>query len=483
MKRSVVLLGLLLAMLAGVGLGAAACNPSGSVADINRQLGAGVNLGQALEAPREGDWGFEIEADFFPLIADAGFGHVRVPINWAAYADTSAPYLIPDGNDPTVNHPDYSNIWDRIDWVVDLADQNDLMVIINVHHYEELHLDPVAHQSRFEAIWEQIAERYAGAGDHVLFELLNEPTDDFTDDPQLWNSIFASALAKVRESNPDRPVLVGPVGFNSIDFLDELSLPDDPNLITTVHFYEPFSFTHQGATWIDSPQPTGTGWDPQSLAIGPAWNDYSWSTIRTPSVGELVVEYEEQWAGLNLNSPDTFEPETMTVEVAGAADLQVVCDVAGDDDDVPVDVLTSTAATTAFSLDLSSCPASTTGIFFQLASPGPTELRFFSGEVCAPQSCTPLFASAADSLRSQLAVAQAWGQANGRPMNVGEFGAFAANGEAPLADRAEWTAAVRNAAADLDMSMTYWEFGGGFGAYDPDTDTWIEPLRNALVGN
>jgi endoglucanase len=41
-----------------------------------------------------------------------------------------------------------------------------------------------------------------------------------------------------------------------------LKLPDDPNLLVTFHYYDPFPFTHQGATW--------TGPDIQKLK-GIAW--------------------------------------------------------------------------------------------------------------------------------------------------------------------------------------------------------------------
>lgn len=53
---------------------------------LNQQLGRGVNLGNALEAPREGEWGMYLEAEYFALIAEAGFNAVRVPIKWSAHA-------------------------------------------------------------------------------------------------------------------------------------------------------------------------------------------------------------------------------------------------------------------------------------------------------------------------------------------------------------------------------------------------------------
>jgi hypothetical protein len=31
------------------------------------------------------------------------------------------------------------------------------------------------------------------------------------------------------------------------------------------------------------------------------------------------------------------------------------------------------------------------------------------------------------------------------------------------------------------MGLTYWEICSGFGVYDPRTDRWSEPLRDALL--
>ncbi len=44
-------------------------------------------------------------------------------------------------------------------------------------------------------------------------------------------------------------MIVGPVSWNSFRSLPQLKLPEDKNLIVTVHYYEPMTFTHQGADW------------------------------------------------------------------------------------------------------------------------------------------------------------------------------------------------------------------------------------------
>jgi endoglucanase len=47
-------------------------------------------------------------------------------------------------------------------------------------------------------------------------------------------------------------VVIGPPFWNNISHLPELKLPAaDRHIIVTVHYYEPHTFTHQGATWGD----------------------------------------------------------------------------------------------------------------------------------------------------------------------------------------------------------------------------------------
>jgi len=208
------------------------------IAATNKALGRGINFGNALEAPKEGDWGLKIEPEFFEKIKQAGFQHVRVPIKWSAHAAKESPYTI---------DPDF---FQRIDWVLDQAEKNQLGLIVDMHHYDELDKRPDAELSRAMALWKQIATRYKDRGDSVYFELMNEPHDELNKDGK-WTEVIPKLLAAIRETNPTRPVIIGPPWWNGIWALPKFKLPDDPNIIVTVHCYNPHDFTHQGAPWAE----------------------------------------------------------------------------------------------------------------------------------------------------------------------------------------------------------------------------------------
>ena len=44
----------------------------------NAKLARSVNLGNALEAPAEGEWGVVLEQEFFTLIKEAGFRNIEI---------------------------------------------------------------------------------------------------------------------------------------------------------------------------------------------------------------------------------------------------------------------------------------------------------------------------------------------------------------------------------------------------------------------
>lgn len=211
------------------------------------QLGRTVTMGNTLEAPREGDWGFVIQPEYFDLIRDAGFRAVRIPIRWSAHAGQAEPFAI---------EPAFTS---RIDEVAGWAIERGLAVILNIHHYEEMAVDPRGQELRLQALWRQIAGHFAAAPDHVFFELLNEPNGAC--DTNLWGQIAARLIPIIRQSNPTRPLILGGGHWNSCEQLPLLTLPNDPGLIATFHYYNPFQFTHQGAEWMaGSDAWLGTTW-------------------------------------------------------------------------------------------------------------------------------------------------------------------------------------------------------------------------------
>jgi Endoglucanase len=211
-------------------------------------LQRGINLGNMLEAPKEGEWGLYVKKEYFDLIKQAGFDFVRLPVRWNTHAQVSAPYRI----DP--------DLFTRVDQIVGWASERNLAIILDFHHYDEMMTDPQGNKDRYLAIWKQIAEHYRDYPANVLFELLNEPNNQIG--AAVWNRDVSEALAIVRESNPSRDVIFGPVNSNAYDWLSTLDVPNDEHLIVTFHYYEPFRFTHQGAEWVDGSNAwMGTTWD------------------------------------------------------------------------------------------------------------------------------------------------------------------------------------------------------------------------------
>jgi endoglucanase len=198
----------------------------------------GVNFGNYLEAPRGQDWGARYTVDDFKAAAREGFDHVRIPMRWSDWVGQAPGYLI-----------DVS-FYAKCDFMVTNALNNRLNAIVNLHHFEDFYKDPASSKSEFFALWKQISEHYKNyPAEHLAFELLNEPMDKAT--TEVMNPILAEAIRIVRKSCPQNTIFIGPGSWNSVSELKNLRLPaDDSNLIITVHCYDPFNFTHQGAFWV-----------------------------------------------------------------------------------------------------------------------------------------------------------------------------------------------------------------------------------------
>ncbi len=216
-------------------------------------LGRGINLGNMFDAPREGDWGVRFDPGYVEKIAGR-FDTVRLPVRWSNHADSTAQARLDEV------------FAQRVDKAIDALLAKGLYVILNMHHYSQIHgsalhpneapVDAAVVDARLVNIWRQLAVRYKDRSPRLLFELLNEPHGKLSGDA--WNELSARTLAAVRATNPTRVVLIGPGEWNNVSELPRLKLPPDRNLIVAIHNYDPFPFTHQGVDHLAKPFPVGT---------------------------------------------------------------------------------------------------------------------------------------------------------------------------------------------------------------------------------
>ena len=219
---------------------------------MNERLGRGINMGNSFEAPTETEWGNPWNPEYFRIMSELGFKHVRIPIRWepAARSLAISPYTITP------------SFLERIKQVVDVALANKLHPIINMHHHDALFDDPDGQKERFISQWGQISTYFQNYSDSLLFEVLNEPHGNIT--PAKWNQFFADALSEIRTTNPTRCVLMGTADFGGLSGVQYINLPDDEYILLSVHYYNPFQFTHQGAEWVGE---SSNAW------LGTQWHD------------------------------------------------------------------------------------------------------------------------------------------------------------------------------------------------------------------
>lgn len=223
----------------------------------------GWNLGNTLDAPEgETTWGNpRTKKELIEKVADSGFNSIRIPVTWDKRIGSGPEYRIND------------DFMERVEQIVDWALEEDLYVILNMHHdsdwIKEMGNDYDKVLNRYSAVWEQIAEHFRDYPETVMFEAINEPrfSDaglEQQDRPEYF--VFLDDLQQtfhkiVRDSgatNETRPLVLttmtGSSRENRIDELAEtISELDDDRLIATFHFYGywPFSVNVDGKTRFD----------------------------------------------------------------------------------------------------------------------------------------------------------------------------------------------------------------------------------------
>ncbi|MGR3486053.1 MAG: glycoside hydrolase family 5 protein [Paracoccaceae bacterium] len=234
-------------------------------------IGRCMNLGAAMEAPVEGEWGYVIARADIAAVAAAGFDTLRFPVRFSAHWDGAQ-------IDPA--------IMARVDEVTGWARDEGLRVILDLHHFWPLMDDPATHAPTYVAIWDWLGARYAGAGDWLIFELMNEPEGAMTT-PKAW-ALQSQVLTRLRPAHPDRWIVTGGADWNNLDELWNLP-PAGHRELRTFHYYAPWDFTHQQVPYEDDPPPPGP-WGTQAERAAMAADMARAATLGTPLLlGEFGV--------------------------------------------------------------------------------------------------------------------------------------------------------------------------------------------------
>jgi endoglucanase len=179
-------------------------------------------------------------ADDIRLIHQLGFDHIRVSID----ADPLLAWQR--------KQPNGTAFMEELDSIVKLAVEQKLAVVIDVHpqtRYKQSLLqgdEPVQH---FAMLWRSLATHFAPFdSEFVFFEIMNEPEQP---DTYRWQGIQALVAEQIRSAAPNNTIIAGGARWSGLEDLLPLQPLALPNIIYTFHDYDPFAFTHQGATWTD----------------------------------------------------------------------------------------------------------------------------------------------------------------------------------------------------------------------------------------
>lgn len=221
MLRKVIFLALLLC-----------ANQLSSQINFNR----GVNLTNWFQASSAREIQFtKFGKEDFENIKSLGCDVIRLPINLHAMTQGAPDYKI----DPL--------FFEFLDKAVDWAEELKINLILDNHSFDPATSTDLNIGTILARVWRQMAQRYKDRSEYILYEILNEPHGITT---QQWSPIQKSAIDAIRESDTKHTIIVGASGFNSYSELKNLPVYTDSKLIYTFHFYDPFIFTHQGASWV-----------------------------------------------------------------------------------------------------------------------------------------------------------------------------------------------------------------------------------------
>jgi len=218
--------------------------PSASLKARFSRLRRGINLSHWFAQSSNNDYSkAHLESHTTPadltLIKALGFDHVRFTIEPAP--------LFNEWDDPSKLNAEYLSY---LDTAIDNMLTRDLAVIIDIHPSDPFKVrlnTEDRHVEAFAKFWTSLARHLSTRDpERVFLEVINEP---MVEDPYRWYGVQAKLIAAIRIGAPQHTIIVSGHRWSGLHEMLALQPYSDPNVIYNFHFYEPFAFTHQGATW------------------------------------------------------------------------------------------------------------------------------------------------------------------------------------------------------------------------------------------
>ncbi len=215
--------------------------------DLRQMLSKGINFDHIFRPYRDPRRPFTEEElrrmtqalrhEEIELVARLGFTHIRLNIGSVFLQEHEPPCKFrPKG-------------FALLEKALDMAAAANIGVVLDMHQIPVPDLAGSAPARKaFTQLWEEIARKCRPRRQRLIYEILNEPR---VEDPDAWREILMQLIAAVRRIDPNRTIMVTGGKWGGIEDLLALGkLPAD-NLVYSFHFYDPFVFTHQGASWSD----------------------------------------------------------------------------------------------------------------------------------------------------------------------------------------------------------------------------------------
>ncbi len=216
------------------------------------RLHRGVNISHWLSqsgtrGPQRAAYFTEEDVAF---IAAQGFDHIRIPID-------EEQMFTPGGE----KEPEaFALLHNALQW----CHKHKLRAVVDLHILRSHHFNAAEKplfteekaQEAFYECWRKISgELKKYSTKWVAYKLMNEPV---ADEAETWNIIVNRCAAVVRELEPKRTLIIGSNKWQSYNTVKELRLPEnDPNILISFHYYNPFQLTHYKASWTDQKDYTG----------------------------------------------------------------------------------------------------------------------------------------------------------------------------------------------------------------------------------